>query len=115
MTLITEEELKKSIAECQGQRNPNANTCIMLAAFLIIQKELYGDKNDTATPEKPIRNYSFQPDNNKIDYPVDTEFGRLVDGQNITDTLDIMQELMDTLLYVEPKLYKFVIRKLEEL
>ena len=34
--MITEQDLLEAIAECQGQRNPNANTCIKLAAYYII-------------------------------------------------------------------------------
>ena len=33
--------LDEAIAECQGQRNPDSKTCMMLAAFLTIKKELY--------------------------------------------------------------------------
>ena len=35
--MITEMDLQEAIAECQGKRNPNADTCIKLAAFYIIK------------------------------------------------------------------------------
>ena len=53
--MITEKDLQEAIAECQGQRNPNANTCIKLAAYLTIQKEMFG------TQEELIPTYSYAP------------------------------------------------------
>lgn len=118
--MITEKDLQEAIAECQGQRNPNANTCIKLAAFLTIQRELFGESEKTKNmkmSEQPI-NYSFQSADNQekiVDYPVDTEFGKLIDGQIAADVWNIMQELMDALQITNPKLYNFAIRKLEQI
>lgn len=120
--MITEKDLQEAIAECQGQRNPNANTCIKLAAFLTIQRELFGESEKTKNmkmSEQPI-NYSFQSadkDNQEkiVDYPIDTEFGKLIDGQIAADVWDIMQELMDALQITNPKLYSFAIRRLERI
>lgn len=117
--MITEKDLQEAIAECQGQRNPNANTCIKLAAYLTIQKELFGNslQNETVKNE-PIKPYSYQPADNIekiVDYPVDTEFGKLIDGQIAADVWGVMQELMDTLQITNPKLYSFAIRKLEQI
>ena len=50
--MITEKDLQEAIAECQGQRNPNASTCIKLAAFLTIQKELFGKSEQFESVEK---------------------------------------------------------------
>ena len=118
--MITEKDLQEAIAECQGQRNPNANTCIKLAAFLTIQKELFGKSEQFETVEKsePIKTYSFESADNKekiVDYPIDTEFGKLIDGQIAADVWDVMQELMDALKIMNPKLYSFAIRKLEQI
>ena len=118
--MITEKDLQEAIAECQGQRNPTTNTCIKLAAFLTIQKEMFGKSEQFETVEKlePIKAYSFQAANSKekiVDYPVDTEFGKLIDGQIAADVWDVMQELMDTLQITNPKLYSFAVRKLEQI
>lgn len=118
--MITEKDLQEAIAECQGQRNPNASTCIKLAAFLTIQKELFGKPEHFETVEKsePIKTYSFEAADSKekiVDYPVNTEFGNLIDGQIAADVWDIMQELMDALKITNPKLYNFAIRKLEQI
>lgn len=112
--------MQEAIAECQGQRNPNANTCIKLAAFLTIQKELFGKSEQFEKIEKsePIKTYSFESADGKekiIDYPVNTEFGNLIDGQIATNVWDVMQELMDALKITNPKLYNFAIRKLGQI
>ena len=39
--MITEQDLRQAIAECQGERNPDARTCIKLAAYLTIKEHLY--------------------------------------------------------------------------
>ena len=57
--MITEQDLREAIAECQGQRNPNANTCIKLAAFLTIQRELYGKEQEDEPNVMPARAYSY--------------------------------------------------------
>lgn len=117
--MITEDDLKEAIAECQGQRNPNASTCIKLAAFLTIQKEMFGESEQVKTIQsEPVKPYSYQSAGNTekiVDYPVDTEFGKLIDGQIAADVWDVMQELMDALKITNPKLYSFAVRKLEQI
>ena len=118
--MITEKDLQEAIAECQGQRNPNASTCIKLAAFLTIQKELFEKPEQFEAVEKsePIKTYSFEAADSKekiVDYPVNTEFGNLIDGQIAADVWDVMQELMDALKITNPKLYSFAIRKLGQI
>lgn len=117
--MITENDLKEAIAECQGQRSPNASTCIKLAAFLIIQREMFGNsEQDNAIQSESVKPYSYQSADNVekiIDYPVDTEFGKLIDGQIATDVWDIMQGLMDALKITNPELYGFAIRRLEKI
>ncbi len=39
--MITEKDLQEAIAECKGTRNPNASTCIKLAAYYTILDNLY--------------------------------------------------------------------------
>ena len=44
--MITEKDLQEAIAECEGQRNPNANTCVKLAAFYIIKDHLFPQQEE---------------------------------------------------------------------
>ena len=105
--MITEKDLQEAIAECEGIRNPNANTCIKLAAFYTIKNELFGKTEQ-------LQAYSYASSHN-TEYVSDTEFGRMVSGMNIDDVMELMDELMSTLQIVNPRLYESVLRKLNNL
>ena len=114
--MITEQDLEQAIAECQGERNPNANTCIKLAAFLTLKRELFGEKDHFAGVGKMLpANYSYagpQVENTPIDKTSDTEFGQAVEGKNWEDVLPVIDELMSTLKTVHKRLYDAVMRRL---
>lgn len=104
--MIRKDELLDAIAECLGQRDPNANTCIKLASFYTILDHL--DKED----EAPVMHYSFAAPPEQNDYDSGTEFSDLIQGKDINDVLAVMDELMTTLSIVDPRLYRSVMRKL---
>jgi len=105
--MITLPDLQEAIAECQGQRHPDANTCIKLAAFLTIRKEMFGE------PEvSPGFTYAAPQVENSIDYESDTEFGRIIRKRNPYEVWPVMDELMTTLEAIYPRLYDSVIREL---
>ena len=108
--MITQQDLARAIAECQGDRNPNANTCIKLAAFLTIQRELFGEEKQA----EQLPSYSFAPapDRNIVEIDSDSEFARAVNGMPLDELLPVMDELMDTLQIVQPRLYSAVMSKL---
>lgn len=112
--MITEKDLQEAIAECQGVRNPNASTCIKLAAFYIIQEHLYG-KPSTDEPA-PAYSYAASPDTveTTIDYYSDTEFSQAIDGRRASEIWPIMDELMSVLQATNPRLYNGVIRKIQD-
>jgi len=104
--VITENDLHEAIAECYGQRNPNANTCVKLASFLTILDHLQKEQ------EEPVRSgYSYDPPE-KIAYYSDTEFGQAVSGMQADDVMQIMDELLETLRLMHPKLYHAFMRKI---
>ena len=103
--MITEKDLQEAIAECQGQRNPNANTCIKLAAFLTIQREMFGQD------QIPAPSYSYAS-GSEIRHDKDSEFARAIDGRTWEEVLPVMDELMEALSVVNPRLYHGVLRKL---
>lgn len=110
--MITEKDLIEAIAECQGERNPNANTCIKLAAFYTIKNELFGNS------EPPDSSYSFAAGpaehvETTIDYSGDTDFARVIDGRNPADIWPVIEELMTNLQIIEPRLYDAVMRRLQ--
>ena len=106
--MITEYDLQEAIAECQGQRNPNASTCIKLAAFLTIRRELFGEeKND-----EPL-GYSYQPEpESRIRNDCDSEFARLIDGRPQEEIWPLMDELMETINAIHPRLYMAMMDRL---
>ena len=98
--------MDKAISECQGQRNPTATTCIKLAAYLTIKRELYG------FPAEPMGGYSFAtPD--VISTSGGSEFLNAVQGRKIDDILPTVNELVETLRLVQPHLYGAFMGKLE--
>lgn len=106
--MITEKDLEEAIAECQGQRNPNANTCIKLAAFYTIRDQLF---RKTEQP-RVVHSYATPPHTKPIAYTSDTEFSDVISGMDVMDVLAVMDELMTTLEVLNPRLYNSVIRKL---
>lgn len=106
--MITERDLEQAIAECQGERNPNASTCIKLAAFLTIRQELYGKAApDTGT------GYSYSAEPSNVQYHSDTEFGRALAGHDAAAVLPIVDELLTTIQVTQPRLYDAVMRRVE--
>lgn len=111
--MITEQDLQEAIAECQGQRNPNANTCIKLAAYYTIQKELYGSHE----PEIPSYSRAEPPAESPEEYVSfnsGSEFSETINGMNASDAWNVMDELMDILQATNTRLYAGVIQKLED-
>jgi len=113
--LITEHDLMEAIAECQGERNPNANTCIKLAAFYTIKNELYGKPEQL---ERADYAYSYAdapgPVDTHIEYTSDTEFSRAINGRRAEDIWPVMDDLMSTIQVLVPRLYNGVMRRLQE-
>lgn len=109
--MITEHELREAIAECEGQLNPNANTCIKLSAFYNVMEHLYGNKN--SVPNGYSFSSSSQSDTT-IKYS-NSEFSQIVEEKGIENCFGIIDELMGTLYVINPSLYKSVIRMLTDL
>ena len=108
--MITEKDLQEAIAECQGQRNPTASTCIKLAAFYTIRKELFGEEKDA----EHSYGYSYSPDPAEplIDNPSDSDFARAIDGRKQAEIWPLMDEMMDTIQAIHPRLYSAVMDRL---
>lgn len=110
--MITEFDLNSAIAECQGVKNPNAKTCMMLAAYLTIKKELFGEPEKYETPL-----YSYDTPTKSVEtitYTSNTEFSTLIQGRNSDNIWAIIDDLMSILQELNPRLYKSVIRKIKE-
>lgn len=108
--MITEKDLQEAIAECLGNRTPNANTCIKLAAYYIIQKELYPNKQMEMV--EVDRGQSFDAPPIKINS--ESEFAYAVKNLSPDVVWNVIDELMGTLQVINPRLYAGVMRKLKE-
>ena len=107
--MITRQDLEEAIAECQGKRNPDANTCLKLAAFYTIRKELFGEDSHT-----PMYSYAPEPIE-KMNVYGDSEFLEAVSGKSVEDVMPIMDELMDAMKVLQPRIYDSVMRKVMNL
>lgn len=104
--MITEQDLLSAIAECQGQKKPNANTCIKLAAYYTILDHITGEPS--VSNNIPVMGYS-----NSYLYKSDSEFMKAIEGVDIDTVMQVIDELMETLKAVQPRLYDAVMRKFE--
>lgn len=110
--MITERDLQEAIAECQGQRNPNANTCIKLAAFLTIQRELFGADHFRDDPQMLPVSYSYAAGPDVVGEYGDSDFLRAIAGKDSAAMWAVMDELMDTLKMVNERVYNGVMRRI---
>ena len=108
--MITQQDLLQAIAECQADRNPNANTCIKLAAFLTIQRELFGEEKKAE--QLPAYSFAPAPVRNTLEVNSDSEFARAINGRELEEVFPVIDELMDTLSVIQPRLYSAVMMKL---
>lgn len=109
--MITEQDLLEAIAECQGQRNPNANTCIKLASFYTILDHMKYDRVAPSLPQMQSYSFASEPAENTIEYDSGTEFSDAMYGKPVEEAMKVMDELMSTLSVVNPPLYNSVMRR----
>lgn len=96
--MITRRDLLEAIEKCQGQKNPNANTCIKLAAYYTIL--------DHTPEDKPDYSYSSEPP---------SEFMSIVNRKDLGEVMRCMDDLMEELQAVDPKLYYKTMERLSKL
>jgi hypothetical protein len=108
--VITKRDLQEAIAECQGERNPTATTCIKLAAYFTIYDHLYPkiEEEVEQVPQSIIQSI----DSESIPDYGDSDFYRTIRGRQPAEVWAVMNELMDTLQIINPKLYDGVMRQL---
>ena len=107
--MITERDLQDAIAECLGKRNPDSSTCIKLAAFYTIKQELY----PSSEPDRvPAYSYASGPDREEVvSVGSGSEFAKAVDGRKPEDVWPVIDEMMEIIKAVYPRLYNAVLDK----
>ena len=112
--MIKKQDLLDAIAECQGERNPNANTCIKLAAYYTILNNMDGQKEKTEERSYAGYSYADQP-SEKHPYRSESEFGKIIEDLDLDKALRVVDELMETLRIIHPRLYDATMRNLAAL
>ena len=111
--MIKEDDLREAIAEMQGQKNPNAQTCIKLAAYYIIQDHLQDKEIERETRHSGSEPFSISgSDPGTITYDGESEFAQLIHGKSQDAVMAVMDELMSTLHVMHPRLYDGVMNKI---
>lgn len=101
--MIKEQDILDAIAECQGERNPNANTCRNLAAFYTILDHMNGNNTISEPIPKLDENYS---------YDSGSDFYLAIRQKSMDEIMALFDELMETIQVVNPRLYTSVMKKL---
>ena len=96
--MITRRDLLEAIEKCQGQKNPNANTCIKLAAYYTILDHTPEDDSDLSFANRPS-----------------SEFMSIIKTKRTDDVLIVMDDLMEELQGVAPKLYYETMERLHKI
>ena len=109
--MITEHDLYEAIAECQGQKNPDANTCILLASLLTIL-DYYQQKREPQAEPPPTTGYSLAAKpTDTATYDSGTEFSQAIDGKDTDGVYAVMDELMQAVSVINPRLYNATLKK----
>lgn len=103
--MIRRDDLMEAIAECSGVHNPNATTCIKLAAYYTILDHL--DQIDA-----PTRSYYGDDHSDVVAVSGDSDFLRTVQGKDMASVLSVLDEAMTTLQIINPRLYDGIMRRL---
>lgn len=109
--MITEKDLLEAIAECQGQRNPNASTCVKLASYYTILNQMKPDKPQ----EEPKYSFAPPPATGVLNNMGNSEFSQAVEGLTVDEIWPVLEELMTVLEATNVGLYRGVLRRIQKL
>ena len=97
----------------QGQKNPNAQTCIKLAAFYtILDHIIEPDRNREPQAYNLDQSSYLGALSNLVEYEGDSDFAKAVNGKDVTHVISVIDELMTTLQVMHPRLYTGVMARL---
>ena len=117
--MITEKEIAQAIEECM--REPvTGNKRAVLADLIIIQDYLFGEPMQALeTPRSmPIQSYSAPPMEQVETYMEtngDSEFLKAVDGRKADKVWKLMDELVEAVKILHPRMYTTFIDKVQDL
>lgn len=114
--MITEKELRQAIAECQ-QEPITGNKRSVLADLIIIQDYLFGAPKNSEPAPQPIASYSAEPlgYGDVIETHGGSEFLDAVDGRKADRVWKLMDEMMEAIKILHPRMYASFIDKIYDL
>lgn len=117
--MITEKEVAQAIEECM--REPvTGNKRAVLADLIIIQDYLFGEptRAQEAQHQVPMQSYSAPPMEqveNYIQTSGDSEFLKAVDGRKADKVWKLIDELVEAVKILHPRMYTTFIDKVQDL
>ncbi|MDE7398989.1 MAG: hypothetical protein K2N06_05610 [Oscillospiraceae bacterium] len=103
--MFTERELCDAIAECENAPSSLQN-CQKLAVFYSLYDRLFAEKPEIEQKTAKSEVLPISSSN--------SEFLQAIAGRNWDSLLIILDELMDTVKILQPRLYAAVMQKLQE-
>lgn len=103
--MLTQKEVEEAISEFEKQPSSNLRTCEKLAALYTVYDHLFA-------PDEKTRSFS---DEERISLHGDSDFLKAVRGKEAYSVWIVLDELMQTLRALDPKLYNAVMEKIEYL
>lgn len=116
--MITEKEVEQAIQECM--RDPiTGNKRAVLADLIIIQDYLFGAPTRAQeVPKMPMQSYSAPPMKQVeiyVETNGDSEFLKAVDGRKAERVWKLMDELVEAVKILHPRMYTTFIDKVQDL
>ena len=117
--MITEKEVEQAIEECM--REPvTGNKRAVLADLIIIQDYLFGEpaREQEVPQPPPMQSYSAPPIEQVetyIETTGDSEFLKAVDGRRADKVWKLIDELVEAVKILHPRMYTTFIDKVQDL
>lgn len=102
--MVNEKELLTAIKECEKTPASYLN-CERLANLITVYNHYYGEKH-------PYHESAYET---VVQLDGTSEFMRIIDGKNAQGVWDIIDELMDTVKLLHPRIYDSVLSKIQNL
>ncbi len=108
--MISKRDLEEAIQECESLP-ATYQSCAKLATFYNVYDHLYSEQNRSAEQQRE-NDIAAQT---VIYNPGDSEFCRLTNGKDAAKVWNIIEELIQTIELVNPRLHTAVMMKLGEI
>jgi hypothetical protein len=101
--MITDLDWQDVIAKCQAVNKPNETAYLLLAAAT------YMTEHDVKLSPPQYSGYSSTP---SVEYDSGSEFSEAAKGKEILGIMEVMDELMEALQLIAPRMYAATIDKI---